>query len=506
LAERDAWQFQFVVDPPPTVRRLPELGEGARLETESRNLPVGTSIQTTGAAFTLESTTITGPYVVCSARTPSDLPDLDFAFDGRVLVIRSVRRFPRGPSEGEVVAEFVDAPSDTDFRVVDHVPSGQTAWYYTTLFGDSVTGKMTFSPVFGHSRVIALTNAAVDGEPTSRFGDRAYDLLPAWFRKIDAENELSMYRICQVFGRIFDGFWDELVVHRDTMFDLDRMDAARLPYVDWMLAWPTNFELSESARRRETAAAVGFWKQKGTHGALSALVELLTGYQAEVYEGWRWVATTSVVPFDPLVEPADWDESADGVWASIVSSTPLQATFDSTNPDLPRNIGEFNDLLVYTPSTEVVDGAVGVPWRPQNTNGLLVVLRPVVGVTGAVSETLTRKVARFLPLFLGHYHAIGLTVSGFDEEMWRAFAYDDYLGFAVSVSVEESVEVDYEHFATVPDFGTFTTFPHPEFPVMGFVGSPHFRMPSAVVEWTGEELRRQLAAVTTGATRVGLVY
>lgn len=506
LAERDAWQFQFVIDPPPNIRRLPEMCEGQYLRAASGNLPPGSPLPNTLADFSEGVATVQGAYVLIRGTTPTDLPELDFEFDGRVQVVRALYRFPRSPGDGELVASFEDAPADTLFVVADTNVEAKEIWYYTAFFGDAFTGRMTYSPVFGHSRILAVSNLTYDGVAYSKYGETAYNLLPTWFRKLDVENELTMFRICQVFGRVFDDFGDEMSEHLAKMYDIERVDAARLPYLDWMVAWPTNFELSEPYRRRETAEAVNFWKTKGTHGALATLIELLTGYTVEVYEGWRWVVTTGVEPFDPLVEPAGWDESTDGVWSSLVSATPLQATFDAANPDLPRNIGQFNDLLVYTPSTEVVAGAIGVPWRFQNTNGLLVVLRPIAGVTGAVSATLTRKVARFLPLFLGHYYAIGLVVSSFDDELWEMFASDEYLGFAVSVTADEEFDFAYEHESFVDEFATFHAFPHPDFPVMCRIGSPDFMLPSSVVTWTGRLQKRQVSAVTTGATRMGLIY
>ena len=98
---------------------------------------------------------------------------------------------------------------------------------------------------------------------TSAFGQQMFDYFPRGIRiKDKSEANDTLYRLCQIFGKPLDEIKERLDQFSAKRFDPNEVDAAFIPYIDNLLGWPTNFELSEGRRRYETGDAINVWKAK----------------------------------------------------------------------------------------------------------------------------------------------------------------------------------------------------------------------------------------------------
>lgn len=208
----------------------------------------------------------------------------------------------------------------------------------------------------------------------------------------------------ETFWMILGRVYDSLKTDADQIlrvYDVDRVDAAYLEYVDGLLGWPTNFDLGEQARRRETLNAVNLFKLKGRPRAVESFIEGVTLWDASVSQGWRRVMFTN---------------------------DPSCTTPDPSTVSVPA-IDTASDELFYTPTQE--------NWKC--LNGWGVTLVPVEGLTAELAAISIAKVKRVAPeLLLPSWVTLSMMVQmPTDEEEVAAVSAEATWASVLSLATEE---------------------------------------------------------------------
>lgn len=500
MADREpsAWQAHHVAKFGPNTLRFNNLFVNAPFRVFSGNAPIGANVGTTASPLEVE-----GPYVKIRLSFPRDIEDPEFTFTGKIRVYRRTRAFSRDhldvsdPAEDTDKATLVAAldfssellgfDRDSYSPALDRIdhPDGEPGiiWYYTAFYEYEDADKnlwWAFDPGHSHSRAMTYRqNFRPDGENYSPMGDRLFNYQPRRFRELDhSEGDDTLYRLMQSIGRVFDAMGEDLEHVRDTRADIENVDFSRIPYIDWLLAWPTNYELPEDARRVETAQAVNLWKAKGTFASLELALQTITGWDVRVVEGWPWVLNTATnsPELDPDNPPDGWDEETDGVWADLVGSRPVSATVNADDIRVGSRLGTVNDVNTYTVSTEQVS-STGIGYRWQNPNGVLVLLTSAREEPIGLPEVIVRKVHRMAPLFAAHYAAFSVVAVLSDLEQWAPFGEDPF-GWE-----DEVIHVDGEQWQPFGDIEfsdvdptrcLLHTYPHPVYPLISTTNNPLF--------------------------------
>jgi phage tail-like protein len=165
-------------------------------------------------------------------------------------------------------------------------------------------------------------------------------------------------RFLQIFGTVADSVKTDIERLLDN-YKVDTVEAELLPYIDWLIGWPTNFELPEGKRRKETLNAVSLYKRKGRADAITAFVESVAEWDVTAHEGWRYV---------------------------MFSNDTRCTTPDVGSVDVGL-IGTIGDELKYTPTQE--------NWHC--LNGLVLVLEPVGDVSDELTRITINKIDRIVP-------------------------------------------------------------------------------------------------------------
>lgn len=500
----DSWQFTFVSIFGASTERVIGLAASVPLVVEKNNVPVGQN------ANTLENPrTVLGPYLLIRWGIPSDT--VDYTFTGRVRIQRKSREFSRDVTDPDNATATLVADVDLsaiigsvardsyldDQTLIDHdVGTPGRVWYYTIFYEVTINAiaedRWACSPDASHARAYAYRNDVDgDGNAISRHGQIMYDLLPRQWRILDfREGGEAVFRLLQIFGRLFDQLREDVEHHFNFFADPENVDAALLPYIDWLLAWPTNFELPENARRRETTQAATLYKAKGTIDALQLALQTVTGYQVTIVEGWKWLMTSfdrNRLPLDPTAQPLDWNEPTDGVWPDLVNATPFPKTLERLGTSIAAVVGTRTDKLTYTLSREiVVPTGVGWPW--QNPNGVLIILRPVEGVSDALPATVVAKVNRIAPLFAMHYAAFAIQLKFDDSEFLTSLNsdgddYQDSLNYQTEEFLPALNLNSDNHLDVTPDLCHLYSYPHPDFPLQSVSNSIVFRTPHVALQY-----------------------
>lgn len=371
------WQFSFVREIGQSTIWVSSLGWAYPLNVQFSNLTDG------AVPFEeMPSQTVSGDHIRVYYALPSDITGAelqngatDFTLTGRIKILKKTKGFPRGvydPQASVVLTVDLSASlgsvvRDQPYLYIDHeaADSNNPLWYYT-VFYEGVTDLQEtwwgFSPIYGHGRAFSLSS----GE--SSRGRLAYEYMPRAFQVLDTrKHSRQLFRFLQVLGKPLDELAERLQRFLDTKYDPSSVDAAFLPYIDHLLGWPTNFELSEPRRRFETASAVAIYKSKGANDALEAALQNITGWDTELEEGYRYVLSTATVEdsLDPLSPPNGWDAATDGDWAALVNSQPFNGTVDLTTPSTVtlsglsdqniRVIADFSDDGWIEPRGVLVD-------------------------------------------------------------------------------------------------------------------------------------------------------
>lgn len=449
MATHEYWQFAFVRETGEDTRTVTSLGFSAPLNVELSNLPVGTS-----PLEDQPSTVVAGDHIRVLYSLPSD--PFGFTLTGNVKVLKKTKEFPRGHLDGQaqvVVSEDLIATTRNEYKLhIDHAVSDERAiWYYTIFYEATDSQGVTtwiFSPVNGHDRGFALSSSS------SSFGQQLFSYFPRGIRvkdKSEADDTLS--RLSDIFGRPLDEIKERLSQFSNKRNSPMYVDAAFIPYIDGLLGWPTNFELREVRRRSETEDAVNVWKAKGTNEAFELVLQRLTGWNVELYEGYNYVVTTATSEdaLDANTPPTGWVEATDGVWADQVNASPFNGTPDLSNPNL-----DFQPSSVNTSFRVIHDGS---SWT--NTFGVLINLTSPLSEGSPLLRNLAQeKIDRLLDYLAIHYANFKVQVADIYNENLILNGLDSFSDENIR-GVDESGElVITESISDETETGVLYTYPH----------------------------------------------
>lgn len=400
MATHESWQFAFVREVGSGTKAVSHLGFSSPLKVEISNLPEGSVPQEDQPL-----TTVTGDHIRVMYALPND-PE-GYTLTGNVRVLKKTKEFPRGYADTQakvLVEENIGALSLNEYKLyLDHeVSAERSIWYYTVFYEATDVNDQTiwlFSPINSHGRGFALSSEE------SKFGQQMFDYFPRGIRVKDhSEAEDTLYRLCQILGKPLDEIKERIDQFSSKRFNPSDVDAAFIPYIDNLLGWPTNFELSEGRRRYETADAVNIWKTKGTNDAFELVLQRITGWDVELYQGYNYVISTATFEdaLDPNNPPVGWDEQTDGVWADQVNSVPFNGTPDLSN----SNQGYFPGATA-NPFRVINDGSSWV-----NIFGVLVALTtPLSEGTPLLQGLARQKISRLLDYLAVHYANFSIQVA-----------------------------------------------------------------------------------------------
>jgi len=428
MATKDLWQFRSVQDYGDLTYKVYGLADNAEVTLDSYPYPEAHRISDGFGGFI--------------SPTPKDLvisfgmaEDIDrHVLTGRVRLIFSTLEFPRDAEAfDDTRSSYPDVEIDLDLAARGGSP-------YKILV-NGVAETIIYASLFYYTQEnIWITNPStlMDRHLTrskSDFGQVMYDLLPRYYRKADADHDFTTRRVLELFGIALDDF-QALQNHlKRSTYDVGSVDAGKIPYIDQLLGWPTNFELPEGLRRNETTQVVSLWRNKSSARALELVMQNTIGWNVEIYEGMDTVFRLNyVAPENP---PADWiegeadpeselpaDQQPCGVWNDVQRSYTATWADNSSSP-----IRSTDNLNMILPSNE--------GW--QNTNGVLIRLLPGARSKTLLSELALKKAKNIVPLFLPHYAQVFFTLtdlfveslklgftSEFDDEFIQLPPIEDY--------------------------------------------------------------------------------
>lgn len=395
MATHEYWQFAFVAEEFVGTEKSIDVARLCPLKVELSGLPPES---TPNPDYQVETT---GDHIRIYYGLPSD--PSGYTLTGLVKVLKKLKEFPRAYNDS-LATEVVDidlsgslATRDVYFFVVDEefLVNDNAVYYYTVFYQAIDTEDNTvwvYSPVHSHDRGFRLSSE------DSAFGLQMFEYFPQGIKMRDkSEGNDTLYRLCLVFGKAFDEIKARLDQYSEKRHLPSEVDASLIPYIDHLIGWPTNYELSESRRRQETLNALTLWKAKGTTDAFELALQTLTGWQINLYKGYEYILTTATVDdfLDPSNPPSGWVESTDGVWADQVNGMIFNGTVDLSNPPVSFQSGAYDNTF------RVMYDSQG--WV--NTYGVLVQLVAALNTGSPLSEELAyRKVVRMLE-YLAVYYA-----------------------------------------------------------------------------------------------------
>jgi hypothetical protein len=450
MATHEYWQFAFVREVGINTRAVSALGFSSPLKVEVSNLPVG--------SIPLEeqpNMVVMGDHL----RILYSLPYNPFGFTltGKIKILKKSKEFPRGhlDSQAEIVLsdDLTGTQRNTYLLHLDHeVVGNQFIWYYTAFYEAVDSQGVTtwiFSPINGHDRGLPLSSSP------SQFGGQLFNYFPRGIRiKDKSEADDTLFRLSNILGKPLDEIKERLAEFSENRNSPHDVDASLIPYIDGLLGWPTNFELSELRRRNETIDAVNIWKSKGTNDAFELTLQRITGWNVELYEGYNHVVTTATSDdaLDPNNAPVGWQEPIDGVWADQFNNQPFNGTPDLSNPLDP------NYLLspLSRPFRVIHDGTDWV-----NIFGVLIHLTsPLSNGSPLLRELAQEKIDRLLDYLAIHYANFKIQVANVYNESLILNASDSFSDEYIR-GVDESGELDIvESISDASNTGVLYTYPH----------------------------------------------
>ncbi len=242
-----------------------------------------------------------------------------------VRVVRGVTEHPQTPEDGVEVDEGVGllAATDSDLH-------GEKVYYYTLFPFTGTPARFEPDP---HNRISAMATARYD------FAGRMYDLLPAVYRRYDADRG-QLRRFLDLPGSQFDQLYSlaRAALH---LLDVDQVDGALLPLLAEWIGWRTDPGLSVDRQRTEIRHAPRLYQTIGPIPALDATVTRVTGWPSRTKEFVHAVARTNQPERLNL-----WSISRDGAgaWTTAVL-TSVNDSYEG-RPAVVR-LGDDSLLLTY---------------------------------------------------------------------------------------------------------------------------------------------------------------
>jgi hypothetical protein len=454
MSTHESWQFSFVREIGAGVKPFTRLGYKKHFKVEPSNLVVGT---VPDDLFPTEI--VTGDHIRVYYTLPKD--ENGFTLTGKIKVLRKTKEFPRDYQDTTavlVVDEDLSAnlglvERDTYFLHLDHLTSNQhQTWYYTVFYEGTDVNTNTlwcFSPLASHDRTFGLDS----GE--SSMGVSLFDYMPRGVKILDARNGDALFNLLQTFGKSLDEVNQRTKKFQDESYKVESVDASFIPYIDHLLGWPTNFELREVRRRKETSNAIDIWRSKGTNDAFELSLQTLTGWDVEIYLGFNYILYTATEE-DAIQAgnpPAGWVEATDGVWADIVNSVPFNGTVDLSDPNSVRIEG------LPTDNYRVMMSLTGEDWR--SLFGVLILLTTPLGSGQPLLNNLAiEKIHRLLPYLGIHYADFSLqALENFTESLVLNIS-DDYADSPLRASDDLGSLDILESLSDTSNIPLLYTYPH----------------------------------------------
>lgn len=341
---------------------------------------------------------VVAPCVLIKFGLPDD-PD-GFTLTGKARVLLSETHFPRDPEQDYREYTLVERNS---VKYAHSEPRVKDTILYVSVCYETDTGAWLFDPTY------AMESVVIKGEH-GVWGDRLFNLMPRYMRKVDVDNNDALARLMGVFGLAFDDVQSLLNTMKHS-YDPSLVDAKYLPYIDRLLGWGTNFELSEELRRIETIEAVSLFKAKGSTRALELVMQRTIGWDVEVYLGRDFVLTTNKLSLGSA--PADWiegeadpnattspSEQNTGIWGNTARTFATWSDRDSVP------INSTNSTIMLLPSTN--------GWK--NINGVLVRLIEGTGARVSITNTVVKKIKNLLTLFVPSYADVYFVITSQTNE------------------------------------------------------------------------------------------
>ena len=399
MATHEYWQFAFVREEFTGTTKVTSVARACPLIVELSGLP-----QNSVPNANYPSVQTSGDHLRVYYGFPEN--PIGYSLTGKVKVLKKRKEFPRAYNDSLAI-EVVDVDllfngvflpnRDTYYLALDEsFGDNDNEIYYFTVFYEATNSEdetvWIYSPVHSHDRGFRLSSLE------SSFGQQMFSYFPSGIQMRDkSEGNDTLKKLCLIFGKAFDEIKARLDQFSDKRHLPMDVDASFIPYLDQLLGWPTNYELSESRRRQETLNALTLWRSKGTDEAFKLALQTLTGWEVNLYKGYNYVVTTATADdfLDPNSPPGGWVESTDGVWADQVNSVVFNGTPNLSNPPITFNPGSYeNTFRVMYDSDSWV-----------NTFGVLVQLVGELSTGSPLSEELAyAKVVRMLE-YLSIYYA-----------------------------------------------------------------------------------------------------
>jgi hypothetical protein len=202
-----------------------------------------------------------------------------------------------------------------------------------------------------------------------------------------------------LYGTALDGKKTE-IEQLKTFYDIPNVRAEFIPQHDYLLGWPTNYELPENEQRDETENVIPLWHKKGRAVSVEFPLEQVSGYDIQLVDGWKYVMLHNDTS---CVHP------------------------DTTNPALPTYAGRQADLMKYHPD---IGG-----WH--DVNGWGVFFLPIEGSSGVLTATMIAKVARLMPVLKDSWVDYSLILENAAVEETPLAPTEECLGTGITLLDEE---------------------------------------------------------------------
>jgi hypothetical protein len=397
MATHESWQFAFVKQRQDGIIQVPKLGHKSPLRTEVSNLVNGSK-----PVEEQPNTVVDSNHIRVYWSIPSDT--LMYQLTGKAKIFRKTKEFVRSMNDTEsFLVKNIDFSTtlqgvERDLMILhldDELESGDTTYYYTIFYEATHTSHSTthwvYSPIHSHDRAFVLDF----GE--SPQGNALYQYMPVGVRQEDYNKAQStLYKLLQVFGKSFDEFKARMDKFNREKYKIDMVDAAYIPYIDQLLGWPTNYELSELRRREETGNAISVWKGKGAGDALELVLQNLLEWDVEIIQARDYVVTTATGDEALVGQPAPtgWDNNVDGSWNQYRDSLPFNGTVDLSGRVVLR--GGINDNF------RVMADMPKKAWK-NPFEFIVQLINPISGGKPLLGGLIRDKLDRIMPYLVVHY-------------------------------------------------------------------------------------------------------
>jgi phage tail-like protein len=441
------WQFSKVKTT--EIADIPEIGNQIPLLVEEITLPLGSphNRYTVAMNFILvggfptyqitksivETTTITNDSLLVKVGIPQDTET--FTFTGNIVVLSSEIEYPRAYDLNRYKLEFQGYVNSyqqyrDEYITTLLIPSTTGVTKYLTLLYEVNLVDVNGSPFYIYSQINCLNSGIANklyNPLDSKMSNAMYNRFPTYLKKEDEKNGDQTKKLFNILGRTLDDLETKIKSLKNT-YDPNTVNADKLPYIDNLLGWETNFELNEQIRRFETKTAIDVYKTKSTTRSIELILQEILGWNVEIQEGYPFVFSLNQKPYELLAKPDDWNDNTDGNWLELTGNSPMSITYSMDMGEI--NIGStFSPIAILPSFSNAKDTSSN---NFQNLNGVLVKLYPLPNRRVKLGRDLLDKLNILLPQLLVHYADYFISIQDvFDESFNLGITdqFDDFLGY-----------------------------------------------------------------------------